>query len=187
MTDTQIIELYFRRDQRAIAETDAQYGTYCHTIAYNILGNRQDSEECVSDTYLSTWNQLPPKRPNCLSAFLGKITRNLSIDLWRKNHAAKRGGGQIVLAIDEMDRTLAAGQSLEDEFMAGELTKLINAFLRTLPDTERRIFILRYYHLKPVADIAADFGFNKNRVASMLMRTRKKLKDYLTQQGGYEV
>lgn len=187
MTDSQIIELYFRRDQRAITETAAQYGAYCHTIAYNILGNQQDSEECVNDTYLSTWNQLPPKRPSCLSAFLGRITRNLSIDLWRKNNAAKRGGGQLVLAIDEMDRTLAAGTSVEDEFMEGELAEIINRFLRTLPDTERRIFILRYYHLYAVADIAADFGFNKNRVASMLMRTRKKLKDYLIAQGGYAV
>lgn len=186
MTDTQIIELYFHRDQRAITETDTQYGAYCHTIAYNILGNQQDSEECVSDTYLSTWNQLPPKRPNCLSAFLGKITRNLSIDRYRKNHAAKRGGGQIVLAIDEMDRTLSSGQSLEDEFMEGELTEMINRFLRTLPDTERRVFILRYFHLYAVSDIARDFGFNRNRVASMLMRTRQKLKTYLIEQGGYD-
>lgn len=186
MTDSQIIELYFRRSERAIAETAAQYGAYCHTIAYNILGDQQDSEECVSDTYLSTWNQLPPKRPQSLSAFLGKITRNLSIDRYRKNHAAKRGGGQLVLAIDEMDRTLSSGQNLEAEFLESELTEMINTFLRSLPDTERRVFILRYFHLYAVSDIARNFGFNRNRVASMLMRTRQKLKTYLIEQGGYD-
>lgn len=186
MTDNQIIDLYFRRSEQAISETAAQYGAYCHTIAYNIWGNQQDTEECVNDTYLTTWNQLPPQRPRCLSAYLGKITRNLSIDCWRKNHAVKRGGSQLALAIEEMDQTLSSGQDLEAEYLQTELTEQINTFLRTLPDTERRVFILRYFHLYAVADIGREFGFTKNKVATMLLRTRRKLKAYLIEQGGYD-
>ena len=186
MNDSQILELYFRRSEQAITETAARYGAYCHTIAYNILGSAQDSEECVNDTYYTAWNQIPPQRPGCFSAYLGKLTRNLSIDRFRKNHAAKRGGGQLSLAIDELDRTLADPRDPEETVLRSELTETINAFLRTLPDTERRVCICRYFYLDSLPDIARQFGFSTPKVKSMLHRTRNKLKTYLIDHGGYD-
>lgn len=187
MDDSQIIDLYFRRSEQAIAETAAQYGALCHTIAYNILGSRQDSEECVSDTYMTVWNRIPPERPRCFSAYLGKITRNISLDCWRKKHAARRGGGQLVFAIEELDRTLASGQNVEDLVIGMGLRDCIETFLKSLPDTERRVFVCRYFYLDPVADISRQFGFTQSKVKSMLQRTRKKLKAYLLTQGGTDL
>lgn len=187
MNDSQILDLYFDRSELAISETASRYGPYCHTIAYNVLCSNQDAEECVSDTYLTAWNQIPPQRPHCLSAYLGKITRNLSIDRLRRNTAAKRGGGQFLLAIDEMDRTLVGTQDLEETVIRTELTEAINTYLRTLPDTERRVFICRYFYLDSIPDIARQFGFGQSKVKSMLLRTRKKLCAYLSTQGGYDL
>lgn len=187
MDDSQIIDLYFRRSEQAIAETAAQYGALCHAIAYNILSDRQDSEECVSDTYMTVWNRIPPEKPHCFSAYLSRITRNLSIDRWRKNHAARRGGGQLVLAIEELDRTLSSGQNVEDLVIGTGLRDCLDRFLKTLPDTERRVFILRYFYLDPISDISRQFGFTQSKVKSMLQRTRKRLKAYLLTQGGTDV
>lgn len=187
MNDSQILALYLRRSERAITETAAQYGPYCHTIAYNILGNEQDSEECVNDTYFTAWNQIPPQRPNSFSAYLGRITRNLSIDRFRRGHAEKRGGGQLPLAIDELDRILTGPRDLEETIVRSELTDTINAFLRTLPDSERRVCICRYFYLDSIPDIARQFGFSTPKVKSMLHRTRGKLKAYLIKHGGYDV
>ncbi len=185
MNDSQIIELFFRRSERAISETDARYGHYCYSIANNILYNTQDSEECVSDTYLTAWNHIPPTRPRQLSAYLGRITRSLAIDTWRSRHAVKRGKGQMDVAIHELDRTLSSGEDLEEGLMRSELTAEINRFLRGLGDTERRVFICRYWYMDPVAQIAREFGFTESKTAAMLMRTRKKLKAYLLEKGGY--
>ena len=112
MDDKRIIELYFSRSEQAIKETDTQYGRYCYRIAYNILHSPEDSEECVNDTYLSAWNQIPPTRPNYFSVFLGRITRGLSIDRWRRSHSQKRGKGQLPLAIHELEDTLSSGKSI---------------------------------------------------------------------------
>ena len=187
MNDSQIIDLYFRRSEQAIAETDARYGNYCYSIANNILYNSQDSEECVSDTYLQAWNRIPPTRPRILSVYLGRITRSLAIDAWRGKHAVKRGKGQLDVAIHELDRTLSSGEDLEEQLIRSELTAELDRFLRGLGDTERRVFVCRYWYMDPVADIARQFGFTEGKVASMLMRTRKKLKAYLLEKGGYEV
>ena len=185
MTDPQIIELYFRRSERAISETAARYGRLFFQISYNILHNHEDAEECVNDTYLTAWNKIPPTKPNSLSVFLSKITRRLSIDKWRRNSAAKRGGGQLTLAVEELDRTLSSGEDLEENFIRSELTRDLNAFLNKLPDQDRRVFICRYWYMDSVADIASDFGFTQGKVRTMLMRTRNKLKVYLEKKGGY--
>lgn len=186
MEDRQIISLYFRRLPEAIEETDLKYGAYCHSISYNILGSDQDAEECVNDTYLTVWNQIPPTKPNHFSVYLGKIVRNLSIDRWRRGHALKRGKGELPLAISELDYCLSSGESLEDIYYAGELRNTINEFLRTLKDTERRVFICRYWYMDSISHISRQFGLSPSKVKSMLMRTRGKLKVYLLEEGGYE-
>ena len=176
MNDQQIIDLYFSRSEQALTETEAKYGRYCYRIAYNILFSPEDAEECVNDTYLSAWNQIPPTRPNYFSVYLGRITRSLSIDRWRRDHSKKRGNGQLSLAIHELDHCLSTGESIEDRYIS---VQMINTFLRSLPLTERDVFICRYWYLDSIKEIAADFGFTESKVKTMLMRTRNKLKQYL--------
>ena len=180
MDDKQIIDLYISRSERAIRETDARYGRYCYRIAYNILHSSEDSEECVNDTYLSAWNQIPPTRPNYFSVYLGRITRGLSIDRWRRSHSQKRGSGQMPLAIHELEESISTGDSIEDTCINGQI---INAFLRSLNVTERDVFICRYWYLDSVKEIAADFGFSESKVKSMLKRTRDKFKAYIYREG----
>lgn len=187
MTDDQIIELYFDRSPQAITETQTQYGAYLSAISYNILGNQQDAEECVSDTYLAAWQQIPPARPSRLSLFLGRITRNISISRWRREHSAKRGGGQLTLAVEELECCLSDSSLTEREYAKKELRELLEAFLHTLKDTERRVFLCRYWYMDSVADISRQFGFSQSKVKSMLLRTRNKLRRYLLEKGGYTV
>lgn len=183
MEDQKIIDLYWQRSEQAIQETDSKYGGYCYCIAYNILANREDSEESVSDTYLAAWRAIPPKRPGILQAFLGKITRHLSIDRWRRRTAEKRGGGEIVLALEELEDCLSDGLSAEDAVQKKELTVFINRFLDALPETERNVFLCRYWYVDAVQDIADAFGFSVGKVNSMLFRTRQKLRRALEKEG----
>lgn len=183
MEDQKIIDLYWQRSEQAIRETDAKYGGYCYTIAYNILANREDSEESVSDTYLAAWRAMPPKRPGILSSFLGKITRHLSIDRWRRRTAEKRGGGEVVLALEELEDCLSDGLSTEDAVLKKELTVVINRFLDTLPEAERNVFLCRYWYVDPVQDIADTLGCSVSKVNSMLYRTRQKLRRVLEKEG----
>ena len=183
MNDDQIIQLYFDRSEQAIKETDIKYGGYCYSIAYNILANPEDSEESVNDTYLSAWNSIPPKKPNPLAPFLGKIVRHISIDMWRKNGALKRGGGQVPLVLEELQKCVASGENLEERYEQKELVRQVRRFVAGLSDTERRVFVCRYWYLDSTAEIAKRFGFSQNRVSSMLYRTRGKLEKYLTREG----
>lgn len=183
MEDTQIIDLYFSRSETAISATDEKYGSYCYSIAYNILTNREDSEESVSDTYLAAWNNMPPRRPSILSTFLGKITRHLSIDRWRSRNACKRGGGEMVLALEELEGCVSGGDTPEKQYERRELARLLNRLLEALPETERSVFLCRYWYLDSVADIAAHFGFTESKVKSMLHRTRGKLRSTLEKEG----
>lgn len=187
MTDTEIIELYFCRSEQAIEETAIHYGHLFYRIAYNILTNREDAEECVSDTYLTAWNTIPPTRPNRLGVFLSKVTRRLSIDKWRKNTAVKRGGGQLTLALEELEGSLSAQSDVEEHYLQQELTELLNRFLLGLPEQERNVFICRYWYLDSIREISQDFGFTQGKVKSMLMRTRNKLRTYLEKEGGYDL
>ena len=183
MDDQHIVELYWARDEEAIRHTADRYGQYCYAIAYRILSVREDSEDCVNDTYLDAWNSMPPHRPNLLSAFLGKITRRIAIDRWRENHAQKRGGGEIVLALDELSECVASQSDVVREVETLEIAAAVQKFLDTLPDTERRVFVRRYWHMEPIADLAARFGYGQSRIKSMLHRTRKKLQEYLREEG----
>lgn len=183
MDDISIVKLYHARDEAAITATADKYGAYCYAIAYNILKNHSDSEESVNDTYLGAWNSMPPNSPSVLSVFLGKITRRISIDKWRKRHADRRGGGEVSLLLDELAECIPSGTNTEAEFDRKELAKLIDGFVSSLPDTERRVFLARYWYIKPVSSIADDLGCSISKVKSMLFRTRKKLKIILTKEG----
>lgn len=182
MEDQEIIALFFRRSEQAIEETDRKYGGYCYSIAYNILFSREDSEESVSDTYLAAWNSIPPRRPNVFSAFLGRITRHISIDRWRRQGAQKRGGGQVVLALEELGECVSQ-DSVEKTLERKALARSLRAFLTSLSDTERNVFMCRYWYLDSVQTIAELTGFSQSKVSTMLHRMRTKLRSQLTKEG----
>lgn len=183
MDDNGIIELYWARSEDAIPSTAAKYGKYLGGISFNILGVYEDAEECVSDTYLKAWNAMPPYRPSILSAFLAKIIRRLSIDRWRKANAARRGGGEITLALEELGDCISGRDSVESELARKELIMLLNGFLNTLSDTERRVFLCRYWYMDSIRTICGQFGFSESKVKSMLYRTRQKLRAQLEREG----
>ena len=177
MEDSCIIDLYFARDERAITETDKKYGGYCHQIAMNVLDDRLDAEECVNDTWLRTWNSIPPTRPHVLRLFLGKTTRCLALDKYRRDRARGRNKA-VEMSLEELAECLPMR---EEE--AGELPALLNAFLVALPATDRQIFVLRYWHAHPVSHIAKAYGLTTNAVSVRLYKTREKLRAYLTERG----
>ena len=183
MDDQRIVELYWSRAESAILETDKKYGAYLNSISYNILASREDAQECVNDTYHNAWNAMPPTRPSILSTFLGKITRRLSIDRWRRLNAEKRGGGELTLTLDELEDCVSGSGSVENEVERQELKKLLSDFLDTLPVIERRVFLCRYWYMDSIQSIALQFGFSKSKVASMLHRTRAKLRTVLEKEG----
>lgn len=183
MEDNAIIDLYLTRSENAISQTAVKYGAYCYTIAYNILSNREDSEESVNDTYLAAWNTIPPRRPNVLSAFLGKITRYISLDRWKRRSAAKRGGGEVPLALEELEGCIPGGEDPEKAFARKQLLRSIDSFLEGLPATERKVFVCRYWYLDSISDIAERFGFSESKVKTMLFRTREKLRAVLGKEG----
>lgn len=183
MEDGMIIDLYWARSQQAIAESDLKYGPYCRTIARNILTLEEDAEECVNDTWFHAWNAMPPQRPSLLSAFFAKLTRNLSLDRWRRNRAAKRGGGQVELALHELEGCLPDRRTPEEGVEAAETAAVISAFLRAQPELDRRLFVGRYFRLEPVADLAGRLGLSESQAKSRLHRTRKRLKAVLEREG----
>ena len=183
MDDGQIVALYWDRNEQAIKETDYKYRKYLFSIAFRMLRSTSISDECLNDTYLGAWNAMPPHRPSILSTFLGKITRRISIDRWRKLNADKRGGGELTLALDELEDCVSGTGSIENEMERRELEKLFNDFLNALPVTERRVFLCRYWYMDSIQSIAQQFGFSQSKVASMLHRTRAKLRAALAKEG----
>ena len=183
MEDEKIIELFFARNEQAVAETDKKYGSYCFVLASSILNNREDAEETVSDTYLKTWHAIPPKKPVVLKMFLAKITRNLAFSRWRTLAAEKRGGGEVNLVLEELSDCLASPERVEDRLSAKELAKTIRSFLNTLPQREQDIFLRRYFFVEGSDTIARHYGMKPATVLRTLSRTREKLKSYLTQEG----
>ena len=183
MDEKEIIDLYWARSERAIGETDKKYGKFCFRIAYNILADHGDSEECVNDTYLHTWNAIPPRRPNKLSAFLGKITRNLALNRVERDSAQKRGGGQVTVAVEELSVCIPDPNTVERQLEDKELADALNRFLEGLPGETRRIFLRRYWQLCPVREIAAFYGISESKVKMSLLRTRGKLRAFLEKEG----
>ena len=183
MNDSEIVNLYWERSEQAVAETVKKYGNYCHRIAYNILMNAEDSEECVNDTWLSAWNAMPDKRPDRLSPFLGKITRNFALKKIVHDHAKKRGGGEALLALEELDDCIASGYDLEQDVEDRELGKAIDRFVGQLPEKDQLVFVSRYWYLAGEREIAEKLGLTRSGVNAMLRRTRNKLKNYLIREG----
>ena len=183
MTDEKIIDLFWMRSEAAIEETDRKYGGLCYSVAYRILRDHPDSEECVSDCYLRAWNVIPPQRPQKLSAFLAKIVRNLALNRYEKQSAAKRGGGEAALALDELGECISSGKTPEEQLEEQALPGILNGFLGMLKQSDRMIFLLRYWDLRPVKEIATLCGATESRVKMSLHRSRRKLKDLLEKEG----
>lgn len=183
MQDEKIVQLYWDRDEQAIRETADKYGTYCEAVAWNILRDREDSQECVNDTWLRTWNAIPPQRPRKLRMFLAKITRNLAFDKYKANNAVKRGG-EMERVLYELAECTAGGTSLEDTAIASELADAVNRFVRALPERERNVFARRYFFAETMVEIGQRYGLSGKNVTVILTRTRKKLREYL-KKGGY--
>ena len=181
MDDKQIVDLYFERNEAAIKETEQKYGKYCYAIAYNILQDRGDSEECVNDTYLNAWNARPPQRPNRLATFLGRITRNLSLNRYAQKTAEKRGGHATELALDELAECIPSGEGDPTDELA--LREAINRFLRELPRVSRVVFLQRYWYFRPIKAIAADANMSENAVKVMLHRVRERFLHFLEKEG----
>lgn len=182
MEDEKIIELYWERNQTAIGETERKYKRYCGKIAHNILRDAQDTEECLNDTWLRAWNSMPTERPGILSAFLGAITRNLSLDCYRRKHSAKRGGGVMPYIYDEL-RECAGGEEPFHQVAQGELVAAINRFLAGMERENRVIFVRRYWYMDEVKEIAGRIAVSESKVKSSLFRSRKRLYTYLEQEG----
>ena len=183
MRDSDIIDLYWKRDEQAIEESQKVYGKYCLSIAFRILRDREDSDECVNDTWLKAWNAIPPAKPERLAVCLGTITRNLAIDKWKVNTAGKRGGGETGLVLDELAECIPDRQNTEQMVEAKELERMINAFLHTLSEKDCNVFLRRYYYAEECSEIAKRYGMKVNSVKTTLFRTRGRLKQYLEQQG----
>ena len=185
MEDDKIIDMFWERSETAINETEKKYSRYCYSISFNILHNAEDAAECVNDTYLRAWNSIPPNRPKYFSSFLGKITRNLSLDKFKSRNAEKRGFGQIEIALSELDECISVS-NVEREISKTtekELTELINIFLENLPKQKRIMFIQRYWYLMSVKTISEHSNKSESQVKSALFRIRKKLKIFLEKEG----
>ena len=183
MEDSAIVTLYWQRSEQAIAESDTKYGPYCGHIAYGLLQNSEDTQECVSDTWLAAWNAMPPHRPAVLRLFLGKLTRRLSLQRLRRQGRLKRGGGEAALALEELSQCVDGSGDVQQGLEATELAARINDFVLALPQAERRVFLCRYWYLDSVAEIAIRFGFSTSKVKSMLYRIRQQLRQTLEQEG----
>ncbi len=181
MDDKRIIELFFERNEKAIRETDEKYGKLCHSISYNILKSREDSEECVNDTYVGLWNSIPPARPNSFISFVCKIARNLSLKRLEFIKREKRSP-QVLLSLDELSQVLPDERYAPDA-TDEEVGRLISQFLRTQKEDARNVFIRKYFFFDSVAEIAQRYSFTESKVKNMLFYTRNKLKDYLIKEG----
>lgn len=182
MDDKQIVELYWQRCESAIEETDKKYGRYCHYIAYHILANNEDAKEIVNDTYLKTWNTVPPNRPDPLKPYVGTISRQLSLNRYEAQHAQRRRG-QVALALDELAECIPDTDSGADIGESVALSDALTRFLWGLPERTRILFVRRYFYMSPVAEIAADFSMKESAVTMLMLRTRRKLAHFLEKEG----
>lgn len=180
MDDRSIVELFLERSESAIIEAEEKYGRLCRSIARGVLGNEEDAEECVNDAYLAAWNSIPPKEPERLSAYLGRLTRNIALDRYDMKRAEKRGGGEVTAALDELYECVLPDIDITDELA---LRDALTHFLRQQPERARRIFVRRYWYMQTVHEIASACGYSESLVKMTLKRTRDKLKLYFEKEG----
>lgn len=183
MDDRAIVELYLARSESAVSETAKKYGDYCYGIAFNILRDKSDSDECLNDTYLKAWESIPPQKPDKLGAYLGRITRNLALNRLKYINAQKRAGGEAALALDELSECIASQSNVEKELDDKALAALFDEFLSSLKDDARYMFTRRYWYLEPVKRIAQNVGASESKVSMSLHRSRLKLKELLEKEG----
>ena len=184
LPDEAIVELYWQRNEKAIEETDRKYGKYLFTIAYNIVHNHLDCEECVNDTYLGTWNRIPPSKPSVFQVFLSRITRNIAIDRFRKNTARKQVPSEMLLSLDELDECVTSS-SVENEQEIVEISRVLNTFLRGLTARREFIFVCRYYYSDSIVHIAKMLDVSEKTVQRALSEMRRELKEKLEGEGLY--
>lgn len=178
MEDEEIIKLYLNRNENAINETNKKYGKYCSTIAYNVLCNKEDTEECVNDTFLHTWNTIPPKIPNIFKAFLAKITRNLALNKYESQKAKKRNNN-MDLVYEELENCIPSNSGAEVEISYSELVNEINIFLEKLPLEKRTIFLERYWYFQSIKNISIKYDQTESKTKMTLLRIRNSLKEHL--------
>ena len=183
MEDSKIVDLYWQRSEQAVPETAAKYGSYCRTIAYNILCDAQDAEECVNDTYLKAWNSMPTNRPSRLAPYLGKLSRWISLTRLRERNSLRRGGGEVSLVLDELTEVVDSGENVQRTVELRELSQAVRRFLAGVDETEAQVFLARCWYMASIAEIADKFGFTESKVNSMLHRTRQKLQKHLKEEG----
>ncbi len=183
MTEKELLQMFLLRDERALIAAEAQYGKLCSTMAYRILGDRQDAEECTNDVLMKLWNTIPPAEPRSLTAFVSRITRNLALDRLSAIRTAKRGGGEFAAALDELSPYLTSDEDLESHLDKIALQEAVERFLRSLPKEHRNVFLSRYYSMQPIAEIAAAHGSTVGRVKMILKRTKEKMRTFLKEEG----
>ena len=183
MLDREIVDLFWKRSEEAIRQVQSKYGKYCLSIARNILPTAEDAQECVNDTYMAAWNSIPPHRPKILATFLGKLTRRISVDRWRKDNTKKRGGDTVTMALEELGECATNHGDPHKHLEAKELGQIITRFLRDQTDLERIVFIHRYYRMETIENIAKEFGLTDTNTRTILYRTRRKLRVYLEKEG----
>ncbi len=186
MEDKDIVQLFWDRNEQAIKESSDKYGAYCNTIAYNILKDSSDTEECVNDTWLRAWESIPPQKPSKLSAFFGRITRNLALDRYREMHRKKRGGSEKELVFDELEEVVSGSEDPETMYLRKEMIDEINVFLKSLNIEKRSIFVLRYWYAFSLPEISKRINMSEKNISVILSRLRKQLKQYLLGKG-YEL
>ncbi len=182
MDDSMIIDMYWNRNEDAIEETNKKYGNYCFTIANNILNSKEDSDECVNDTWLRAWNAIPPKKPDRFRIFLARITRNLSFDKYKNKHSAKRSG-EMLYILDELSECISGGNTTDNEVDMKLLSESISGFLKTASQRDRTIFLKRYFYAEPVGVIAEKLNITAGNTSAVLSRMRNRLREHLKKEG----
>ncbi len=183
MQDELIVNMYWRRDENAVTQSEIKYGKYLRKIANNILYDFRDAEESVNETYLKAWNSMPPSKPSVLSVYLGRLTRQFSIDIYRTKNRDKRGGAQYTASLDELSECVSGEESVEAQVELSELTGALEKYLRSLSEEQRVIFVGRYYFCDSLRDIARYYGFSESKIKSILYRVRTGLKLHLEKEG----
>lgn len=183
MDDRRIVELFLERSEEAILQTDIKYGRYCHKIAFNVLGNDEDSEECVNDAYMRVWGSIPPNEPSSMSSYIGRITRNLALDRLRQKQSDKRGNGEVPAVLDELAECVSGRDELARRQDSAEITTAINSFLECLNTVERGVFMRRYWMMEPIADVAKRYDISVSKTTTMLFRLRNRLKKHFMKEG----